>query len=949
MLLLQLDDRAVLQKLRILYQQLHQQHDDVNEEDILLEVNNVLESPKFTTSTKKVAYQIKNLLSPTQPGNWIGLAAFIGSCTAENLIVFLNHWVKVYPKHNLGPTDSEFLFVSELIQRVAKSRKQIVDKLNDEIFKSLKRNLLISAFILYECRSEDTTHLIKSVLKLFDTFEERQELRWYILDEFPKDSPSALFALGLLCSAETLEQHEITKIFEIIPHLACSQDLATLSSGIVTHLFSDERTSQEMIKLAVSLLLSSKNIVRHNLTRVWLSRLSPNKKILANLVLLTNIIRVEWNRSEKKEFDPFWPLHVWEFEDISCINAEWTWEESDDVLEYRDRVLSAFIALANILLRRFKNVPITLSDPLIESALKWPNVEIRLGALQIIRLLNAPADQYEVFIMANFDSTSDDLLNEIRDIVKTTELSVSCLEIWNQQEKERKHIETERDEGGNCFMSEDMTIPELPEVTHIPERVSFLLQVSGSRDSDECPTFPVLYEHLQKAHINHRVFTKELTSLMNKLVSSESVPFDTVVSTIWTIITRCRMKAVVDQGCTLLEKVLPKNLAVVDECFEKASQALLSPSSSVRTLCVSRILWTTCASNSTNFCLFWAKVSNFIENPGTTTPSVLSRVLKTLKLFFSKADCDLPLEAYSTLFRFCIKIQTHEDFLVRSSATILFGFTVRAITKSRQQPLFYLVYKWNSIWQHVKELVRSSTEQWTSPQRILLLTFFSQFYLGHQDFYILEDSKVIETIKDVVSNWIQTSPCIRERRFCTDVIISLVPVTKHLKISNLIRSRVNSHGINSFYDGQYLMSLLREDRSIQFGENERKVPLDLTKSIFIQKICKVAKLAAEVKESSLREDLEEMFSIFNELSLNDETSTRCAAYIICLIAQAASNYKIPLDIKQNIVTKCSILISSEFNRVNRLTSRVAVELGLTSDLLQDKHFLEVMYKWAMHE
>ncbi|KAK6035096.1 hypothetical protein COOONC_27402 [Cooperia oncophora] len=160
---------------------------------------------------------------------------------------------------------------------------------------------------------------------------------------------------------------------------------------------------------------------------------------------------------------------------------------------------------------------------------------------------------------------------------------------------------------------------------------------------------------------------------------------------------------------------------------------LVDEETECRTLPLSRILWSVCDKSKDLLQICFESCRAKLGETSLST-KVHQRVLKTLKLFASKADCKMPQDFVEFLFWHCVDVQQHNDFLVRSAATIVFGFVVRYITRSRVVPAFYIVSTRAKFWH---EMVKKCSLLSTLPsrQRILLLSFMSRLTLGHIQCY----------------------------------------------------------------------------------------------------------------------------------------------------------------------------------------------------------------------
>ncbi|VDM72614.1 unnamed protein product [Strongylus vulgaris] len=182
----------------------------------------------------------------------------------------------------------------------------------------------------------------------------------------------------------------------------------------------------------------------------------------------------------------------------------------------------------------------------------------------------------------------------------------------------------------------------LPAPEQARERLEESLRESGSMDSKSCPSFPELYENLARAGYDHRIFARFIIDLIDLIRSHEEV--NIAVAVIFDAVTRCRLKVVVEHGCTVIDELLShehsgKHFFYLVECsYCWAMNQLTDKSSQCRTLSISRILWSACEKSRDLMEIFFESCRSTL-NDSALDSKVHQRVLKTLKLFASKADC----------------------------------------------------------------------------------------------------------------------------------------------------------------------------------------------------------------------------------------------------------------------------------------------------------------------
>ncbi|KHJ79805.1 hypothetical protein OESDEN_20538 [Oesophagostomum dentatum] len=498
----------------------------------------------------------------------------------------------------------------------------------------------------------------------------------------------------------------------------------------------------------------------------WFGRIAATKDTCQVFCALRDSLRSSFLNAE----EDLWPPHTWEIEDVSCIDPIWSCEEAEEVLWKADRDLDAFLTVTSMLQQRF-HIEIDANDPMIRAGLKWHLPEIRLAAFRIWldcsekSCPQSERDAYlglyfwllccatlmalfsEEFILNNGMSSSTGLRKAVEVAANSCNMSehgrsewMKMLSILRKQAKLDEEQVNIVDIRGSSYLSDELSEADLitlPAPWEAKERLEEFLRISGSSDAKSCPSFPELYDNLSKAGYDQRVFARFLIDLIN-LIKSHEYP-KTAIAIIAEAVTRCRLKVFVEHGCTVIDELLTRQhseqhfffLAEYGYCW--AMNHLTDKDVQCRTLALSRMLWSVCEKSKDLMKIFFETCRTTLAD-SLLDGKVHERVLKTLKLFSSKADCKMPADFVEFLFWHCIDAQEDENFLVRSAATILYGFIVRYITKSRAVPAFFIVSTRAKFWRDTMSRC-SSLSELPQLQRILLLSFLTRLKLGHADCY----------------------------------------------------------------------------------------------------------------------------------------------------------------------------------------------------------------------
>ncbi|KAK6028578.1 hypothetical protein OSTOST_05335 [Ostertagia ostertagi] len=123
--------------------------------------------------------------------------------------------------------------------------------------------------------------------------------------------------------------------------------------------------------------------------------------------------------------------------------------------------------------------------------------------------------------------------------------------------REREKLDDEQ--RGTSYLPEELSgieVLPLPSPEKALERLEEALRISGSSDSKSCPAFPDLYDNLAKAGYDQRVFARFVIELINLIKSHHDVKV--ALDVISEAVIRCRLKVVVDHGCSVVDEILSK-------------------------------------------------------------------------------------------------------------------------------------------------------------------------------------------------------------------------------------------------------------------------------------------------------------------------------------------------------------------------------------------------------
>ncbi|KAJ1356715.1 hypothetical protein KIN20_014456 [Parelaphostrongylus tenuis] len=768
---------------------------------------------------------------------WLMLTAMLEESTTDRRTTdVIKTWMVLFEKRRVGDSEDEIMFLSSLAKVLAKKGSHLTECFAASEIEALHRYLLVTFVMLSEL--EYSSKLFEGAIKfvaktasddeMFEIFEfcfyelaQTLRGRFGILEIFLRDPCSSV-------------GHKIESVMPTI----CAQLSYQLNSHVLSNAAGDFLAAL-VVRFPTSpdlMLLFIRNITHHvksihwNVLR-WIGRIQVTRGSAEFLLSVRRAVSRLFQSSGID--DDLWPPCSWETEDVSCINPQLDDEEGEggEVLWHDDLVLNAYLQLTSILNQRFGIRP-SCNDPMIQSGMKWHLPEIRMIAFHLwttcLEVLEDPKyhSVLEEFIICNASSSLTSLREAVNAVFISCKMSPEgeteyLKEFNNLQSKEGTQLEI-------SYLPEEIrgaTLP-LPSPQSARETLEECLKISGSCDLKSCPEFDVLYANLDKAGWDQRLFARYVIDLIDLVRSHEDVR--TSLKVISESVARCRLKVVVNYGCSVIDEILSTHrhdqsfFCLADHLYGWAINQLIDKKAESRTLALSRILWSTCEK-------FEVLLGSCFEtfrttlNHGSLDKRVHQRVLKTLKLFTSRADCKLPDDLVDFLFWHCIDVQTQSDFLLRSAATILFV------------PAFYIVSRRTKFW---NGLIKRCSSLTTLPslQRILLLSFLSRLSLGHVDCYSAPVLQSIHSLLVSLIDLLKVTPDLRERRFCLEILVAMSPVAAHEEMVKLLKKSHLDRVSRVDYD--FLVSTIRRHYEGTNVIEDREVPHDLLQSPFVKIITK---------------------------------------------------------------------------------------------------------------
>ncbi|EYC29905.1 hypothetical protein Y032_0005g2326 [Ancylostoma ceylanicum] len=820
---------------------------------VLDDVHDVLSNKEFSSATRLAAAKLLVYAENIQCAettahcstiDWIMLTALLESADEERTVKIFKIWMVCFEKRRIRDSDDEVVFLASFAKTLSRRGKDVLDGFTLEESRTFRKSLLITFLLLSELErgAKFFEGAVKFVVK---TMSAEEMLLEFCIDELPVYVRGRYGILKVFLR-ETAVSNEVGTVIgkicqQLNEHLS-SQLITNAAADLVATLVRQFPGSLELQKLFSENATHHLKCVRWNVLR-WFGRIDASKESCHFFLALQTSLRGKFLATD----EDLWPPLIWETEDVSCVDPHWDCEEAEDILWGADRALDAYLNVSAVLQQKF-HYELDSNDPLIHSALKWHLPEIRLAAFRLWlsrsgRNLRESDNNklLEEFILGNGMSSSASLRKEVEvassSCTMTEQGRSEWLRMLSTLAEKAKLDELQR---GTSYLPDDLNdlqLPLLPPLKQAKEQLEDLLKISGSAHAKSCPAFPVLYENLAKAGYDQRVFARLMIDLFNLIRSHENVK--DALDAISGAVTRCRLKVVVDHGCTIMDELLSIHHSdehffyLIEYFYCWAMNRLIDKDTQCRTLPLSRILWSVCEKSQDLMKIYFESCrSTLIDSP--LDSKVHERVLKTLKLFASKAECRMPADFVEFLFWHCVDAQQQNGFLVRSAATILFGFVVRYITKSRSVPAFFIVSTRAKFWHEVVKRCSSFSEL-PSLQRILLLIFLTRLSLGHPLCYSETVQTEIQTLVASVIGLIIRTKDIRERRFCMDVAVALSPATTRVDILKMLEEREENEGNHVMRaDCDYLEFILKKfDGAAEEFSNRWRTPTDLRQSPYV--------------------------------------------------------------------------------------------------------------------
>ncbi|RCN48049.1 hypothetical protein ANCCAN_05875 [Ancylostoma caninum] len=929
---------------------------------VLNDVHNVLSNKQFSSATRLAAakllvhaenIQYAEITAHHSAIDWIMLTALLESADKERIARIFKIWMVCFEKRRIRDSDDEAVFLASFARILSRRGEEVFGSFTLEETKKFRKNLLITFVILSELErgSKFFESAIQFVAKTMSLLE-------FCLYELPAHVRGRYGILKVFLR-ETALDSEVEKVIgricqQLNEHLS-SQLITNAAADLVATLVRQFPGSLELQKLFSANATHHLKCVRWNVLR-WFGRIDASKESCHFFLALRTSLREKFLNID----EDLWPPLIWETEDVSCVDSRWDCEEAEDILWAADRALDAYLNVSAVLQQKF-HYELDRNDPLIHAGLKWHLAEIRLAAFRLWSSclgtsLQEPDNNkllghsLEEFILSNGMSSLASLRKEVEIASNSCTMTQKGRSEWMHMlrtltEKEK----LDRLQRGTSYLPDDLNelqIPLLPPPKQAKEQLEELLKISGSSDAKSCPAFPILYKNLAKAGYDQRVFARFMIDLFNLIRSHEDVKV--ALDVISDAVTRCRLKVVVDHGCTIVDELLSTHHSdkhffyLVEYFYCWAMNRLIDKDTQSRTLPLSRILWSVCEKSQDLMKICFEACRSTLADSSLDS-KVHERVLKTLKLFASKADCRMPADFVEFLFWHCVDAQQQDEFLVRSAATILFGFVVRYITKSRSVPAFFVVATRAKFWHEVVKRCSSFSEL-PSLQRILLLIFLTRLYLGHPLCYSETVQAEIQTMMSSVISLVSRTKDIRERRFCMEVAAALSPPTAHVGVLKMLEEREeNDENQVMRADCDFLEYILKKfDRAVEELPNHRGIPTDLHQSPYVGLI-----------ESSRTLDPEQ--ALMETQKIFTSVESHSAELTLQALAMALTRVAVNLRAVENVhgfirtqlVAQCLAILDHPdcSSRAVSIISRVPVCLGLTKHYLQKCYVVQILKQW----
>ncbi|CAJ0573921.1 unnamed protein product, partial [Mesorhabditis spiculigera] len=756
--------------------------------------------------------------------------------------------------------DYALLTLTVFIQRAAKSKK---------VPRTSVLSLLFMTISIAQVRSEDLTHLLKGCLKaLVCSDEEKRKLFCELFTELPPRTVAKYYLLAQLLPC--IKEEQFIAIADDLEKelLFCAEDqmICSASSCLISALTAERLAFVDCI--ICRFLMQNSTAIRTNVLRCWVARLGNQKN---GLELFRKII--EYGESilgdEAREIAELWPPSTAdEYENLSCISADWAWREAETPTTLRDRAMTAMLATAHVALQERLKTKNKVWDPLLKvetlkQSLVWPLDSVRALGFSLLVANDQRCNMFEgsldqptatlAFIHENLTTQNSALEDAIRAQIKKLflDLSIPEEEGW----KESK-------------ISGTFKIANQQELDKVFEETEKLFDKSGSRSEEHCPQFSELATNLQQHGLTVDSFSKEvqtrLKSAAAAMSANEALGTSRNIERLWKAVLRTREKSIVDHGTELFAPLFLKDRRVIEPIFVKTIKLVVSPISSTRTLALSKSLWACCQISVYNFVKLWDQFEAILRDCFTYNPVISARVLKITKYFMSRELCpwskDRPALVF--LFKTCLSVAGKaEDFLTRSAARILFGFVANLIWDRRETCFYYelLVDDWKDVVKMAMECF-SSEEPFSTEYRLLVLSFLCKYRLGTRSCYGKTELRICEKLTELLLAALPKAEDIRESRLILDCVAALVPYSEVHNLQNKLNVAPKEEG---FYERQirlYLNDSLTRlwspslDSRSPF-EREQRIPTDILQSPYIQVVLEFGKILEDSDQVQIENHL----------------------------------------------------------------------------------------------
>ncbi|CAJ0565302.1 unnamed protein product, partial [Mesorhabditis spiculigera] len=602
-------------------------------------------------------------------------------------------------------------------------------------------------------------------------------------------------------------------------------------------------------------LMQNSTAVRTNVLRCWVARLGNQKN---GLELFRKIIGYGESilGDEARKIAELWPPSTAdEYENLSCISADWAWREAEAPTTTRDRAMTAMLATAHVALQERLKTRNKVWDPLLKvetlkQSLVWPLDSVRALGFSLLVANDRRCNMFEGsldqptatldFIHENLTTQNSALEDAIRAQIKKLglDLSIPDEEGW----KESK-------------ISGTFKIANQQELDKVFEEAEKLFDKSGSCSEEHCPQFSELATNLQQHGLTVDSFSKEVQtrfkSAASAMSANEALGTSRNIERLWQAVLRTREKSIVDHGTELFASLFLKDRRVIEPIFLKTIKLVVSPTSSTRTLALSKSLWACCQVSVYNFVKLWDQFEAILRDCFTYNPVISARVLKITKYFMSRELCpwskDRPALVF--LFKTCLAVVGKaEDFLTRSAARILFGFVANLIWDRRETCFYYelLVDDWKDVVKMALECF-SSEEPFSTEYRLLVLSFLC---------------KICEKLSELLLAALPKAEDIRESRLILDCVAALIPYSEVHNLQTKLNVAYQKKRVLRASDTPSLLlndSLTRlwspsHDSKSPF-EREQRIPTDILQSPYIQVVLEFRKLLKDSDQEKIKNHL----------------------------------------------------------------------------------------------